>query len=302
MQSTMTDTTCPTTSPNPFGLHFDALGSSVFSGRGVIGAMTCRTGGLSAAPWDEWNLGDHVDDDPKAVAENRLLLQQRLTSHALGLTPGQRGWRDLQLGWARQVHGVAVARLAAVPEAQAPQADALLTTEPGVVCCILVADCLPILLAHRRMPLVAAAHAGWRGLCAQRGVVETTLDAMAQAAGQSRSDLVTELDVWLGPCIGPRAFEVGAEVRAAFFAGCAADAQHFSTTGRSDQYWADLPALARARLMRAGVSHIQGNDGSARWCTYSNPDRYFSHRRDASVLGRTGRMAACIWIEPGHRV
>ena len=119
---------------------------------------------------------------------------------------------------------------------------------------------------------------------------------MAGAAGQTLANLSRELDVWLGPCIGPHAFEVGPEVREAFEAGYAGDARFFEATPVGDKYWAHLPALARARLARAGVEHIKGNDGGQAWCTFSNPERYFSHRRDASVLGSTGRMAACIWL------
>jgi YfiH family protein len=157
----------------------------------------------------------------------------------------------------------------------------------------MVADCLPVLLCDTAGRWVAAAHAGWRGLAGQagRGVLETLVasDPVNQSQG-------TDILAWLGPCIGPEAFEVGPDVRAAF---CDSDAQavdFFRPSGRG-KFLADLAGLARQRLLRLGISRIFGNDGQAPWCTVTQASRFFSHRRDGRVFGQSGRMAACIWLE-----
>ena len=227
----------------------------------VRAAVTTRKGGASTGRYASLNLATHVGDDPDAVAENRRRLRA-----ALGL--------PAEPAWLAQVHGRAVAML---PGPLPANADAAVTFGKGAVCAVLVADCLPVMLAGRRGDRVGIAHAGWRGLAA--GVVEATVAALAAKPG--------ELVAWLGPCIGPRAFEVGPEVREAFVARDAAAAQAFRP-GRAGRFLADLPALARPRLAACGVSEVHGGD----LCTHEDPARFFSYRRD----GETGRMAALIWL------
>jgi YfiH family protein len=232
----------------------------------VRALMSLRDGGVSAAPYDSLNLGDHVGDDAAAVQRNRALLAGQL-----GAAPV----------FMQQVHGTAVERLPS-PHA-VPVADACMSLQPGLACTIMVADCLPVLFCDTEGRAVAAAHAGWRGLAA--GVLESTLAALRRAVPQS------QWLAWLGPCIGPSAFEVGDEVRAAFVAQSAAATDCFRahTAGK---WWADLPALARLRLAASDLQGIHGNDSSAPWCTVSDASRFFSHRRDRV----SGRMAACIWL------
>ncbi|WP_119966331.1 peptidoglycan editing factor PgeF [Simplicispira lacusdiani] len=255
----------------------------------VRALCTTRAGGASAPPFDTLNLGDHVGDDPRAVRANRA---------ALGAALG--GARPVFL---RQVHGTAVAALhAALPDGMV--ADACVAATPGLACTIMVADCLPILLTDRQGRAVAAAHAGWRGLAGQGGVgvVESVFKgfsalALAGQAPEAMDSIAHAADTlaWLGPCIGPRAFEVGAEVRAAFCAHDAAAARHFTDQG-GGKYLADLAGLARQRLAALGITSVHGNDGGPDWCTVSRPSRFFSHRRDSAALGGSGRMAACIWL------
>lgn len=256
---------------------------------GVQALFTTREGGHSLAPWDSMNLGDHVRDDPAHVAANRQVLtsviahQARCPVHTVFL---------------QQVHGCDVQNLE--HSSQDGQAfDACLTNETGVACTIMVADCLPLLLAHRSGQVVAAAHAGWRGLVGHGGcgVLEATWQAYAAKLQQPASAaLAAETQVWLGPCIGPQAFEVGEEVRAAFIAALPDAAQCFvPAPGGAGKWLAHLPKLARQRLQAMGLLNIYGNDGAAPWCTVGNASQFFSHRRDAALLGSTGRMAACIW-------
>lgn len=258
---------------------------------GVHAVFTTRSGGVSAPPFDSCNLGDHVRDEPAAVAANRARLAQ-----ALGVRPV----------FLQQVHGTEVLELKPdTPDGAV--ADACLGTQPGVACTVMVADCLPVLFAHRSGRVVAAAHAGWRGLAGTGtggapsavGVLETTLQALvralgAESDGSSAAQVAADTVVWLGPCIGPAAFEVGTEVRDAFVATLPDAAQAFQAQP-SGQLLANLPLLARQRLAAMGIRQLHGNDGSAPWCTVSDPGRFFSHRRDAARLGSTGRMAACIW-------
>jgi YfiH family protein len=231
---------------------------------GIRAAFTLRGGGVSRGSYASLNLGAHVGDDPAAVARNRALLREAL---ALPAEPV----------WLEQRHGVRVADLDREP-APAP-ADAALTRAPGRVCAILVADCMPVLLATRRGDAVAAAHAGWRGLAA--GVIEATIRALGVGGA--------ELIAWLGPAIGPARFEVGAEVRAAFLAADAGCEAAFSGNARG-RWLCDLARLARRRLAAAGVHDI--TDGAA--CTYEDAARFYSHRRAQP----SGRMAALVWIDP----
>ena len=244
---------------------------------GVKACMTDRTGGVSAAPRDTMNLGDHVGDDPRAVAENRLRLAQRTGVHPVFMD---------------QVHGTQVLCLAPDTPDGLP-ADACWTAQPGVACTVMVADCLPVLLCDARGHWVAAAHAGWRGLAGQggHGILESLWQSLQAAGAQAEHTLA-----WLGPCIGPQAFEVGPEVRDAFVQQNRLWADCF-VRAEADRFMADLPGLARLRLQGLGIHRLQGNDSQLDWCTFSQASRFFSHRRDSRVLGSTGRMAACIWLD-----
>lgn len=242
---------------------------------GVGAWMSTREGGRSLPPWDSFNLGDHVGDDPGHVLSNRQALAALLRARPVFL---------------QQVHGTAVVEL--TPDTpDGTVADACFTFAPGVACTIMVADCLPVLLWDVKGRWVAAAHAGWRGLAGQAGV--GVLESL-WAALQARGALAPTTGVWLGPCIGQQAFEVGPEVRQAFLDDQPGLAEAFRP-GQGDRWQADLSALARARLQRMGLTQVAGNDGSPAWCTVSQPALFFSHRRDAVRLGSTGRMAACIW-------
>jgi hypothetical protein len=230
----------------------------------VRAAFTLRGGGVSGAPWDSLNLGTHVGDAPDAVAENRRRVTAALALPAPPL-------------WLQQVHGARVLAIDGINTSALEPADAAVTRTPGRVLAILVADCMPVLLASLDGAVIGAAHAGWRGLAA--GVLEATIGAMGVPPAK--------LCAWLGPAIGPAHFEVGDEVRLSFIAGNAAAAAAFSANQR--QRWqCDLALLARQRLLAAGLTHI----ASAGLCTYAEPARCYSYRRD----GRTGRMAALLWL------
>ena len=265
----------------------------------VRATFTTRAGGVSAAPFDSLNLGDHVQDDPASVRTNRAILRATIGARPVFL---------------RQVHGVDVVLLDAL-SLDGTQADGCFTTQKNVACTAMVADCLPVLFTNRSGTQVAAAHAGWRGLVG--GVLEQTYQCFmplasveyaraaikkgAIAVGEDAQDAKqgndgNEVIAWLGPCIGPSAFEVGAEVREAFVAVRQQDAQHFVYQA-SGKYLANLSALARSRLAALGITQICGNDGTDDWCTVLNPSKFFSHRRDTARLGSTGRMAACVWMD-----
>ena len=227
----------------------------------VKSLQTLRSGGVSVAPWASFNLGDHVGDDPLHVAANRDALTACLPSAPC---------------WLQQVHGTLAVNAENTPKPAV--ADAAFTRQVGRVCAVMTADCLPVLFCDRTGSVVAAAHAGWRGLLG--GVLESTMAAMAVPPDQVLA--------WLGPAIGPSAFEVGDEVRAAFVAELPAAGAAFAPCGQG-KWLADLYALARLRLARAGVTAVYGGNA----CTYSDPTRYFSYRRD----GVTGRMATLIWLD-----
>jgi hypothetical protein len=227
----------------------------------VHAVVTTRRGGVSAGAYASLNLASHVGDDASAVAENRRRLRD-----ALGL--------PCEPAWLEQVHGIGVKVL---PGPAQGAADAAVTFSPGSICAVLVADCLPVILASRAGDRVGIAHAGWRGLAA--GVVEATVQALDC---EPRT-----LVAWLGPSIGPAAFEVGREVREAFLARDPGAAEAFRA-GREGRYLADLPTLARRRLAAAGVPSVHG----CVLCTHSDPARFYSYRRD----GATGRMAALAWL------
>ncbi|VVM47525.1 Polyphenol oxidase [Pseudomonas fluorescens] len=226
----------------------------------VKACVTTRAGGVSLAPFDSLNLGDHVDDSPEAVAENRRRLTDQLS---------------IRPAWLKQVHGIAVAH--ADPGVVAT-ADASWTATPGIACTAMTADCLPALFCDRAGTRVAAAHAGWRGLAA--GVLEATLDSLAVAP--------EEVLVWLGPAIGPQAFEVGPEVRETFIEQLPEAVEAFMPSQNVGKFMADIYKLARLRLAARGVTAVYGGG----FCTVSDP-RFFSYRR----AQRTGRFASLVWLE-----
>jgi polyphenol oxidase len=232
----------------------------------VVAFTTLRYGaGVSQPPFDSFNLGLRSGDDAVAVERNRRALVENF---ALPSAPR----------WLRQVHGTTVA---IEPGFDEPEADAAVTRTPGAVLAILTADCLPVVLAARERGVLAAAHAGWRGLAA--GVLEATLEAM----DASRENIVA----WLGPAAGPACYEIGREVFDAFVAHDA-DAECAFTPTRVNHWRVDLYALARIRLARAGVTDVHGGGLD----TISDT-RFFSHRRSTSdEAGRTGRMATLAWM------
>jgi YfiH family protein len=234
----------------------------------VRSVFTLRGGGVSVGPYASLNVGSHVEDAPEAVAENRRRIA---TTFDLPTQPA----------WLTQVHGAQVVRLGAQLPANLT-ADAAVTRDPGRVCVIQVADCLPVLFAARDGSVVGAAHAGWRGLAA--GVLEATVAAMGVPPGQLRA--------WIGPGIGAANFEVGAEVRESFVgaagATCAAEVEAAFVPNARGRWQCDLVALTRQRLAACGLTAIHGGW----WCTFSDAENFFSYRRD----GRSGRMAALIWL------
>jgi len=226
----------------------------------VKALQTTRQGGISQSAYASLNLGDHVRDQPQHVAHNRQLLSAYVPSEPV---------------WLNQVHGIRVIDAAAAGCIE--QADASFTTRKQVVCVTMTADCLPVLLCDQAGSAVAAIHAGWRSLC--DGVIEATVQAMPVATDQ--------LMAWLGPAIGPEAFEVGAEVRAQFIVRHGLAASAFKPHG--EKWLGDLYAIARQRLNALGITQIYGGGR----CTFNEPDIFFSFRRD----GDTGRMASLIWLE-----
>ncbi len=227
----------------------------------VKALQTTRDGGISAAPYDTLNLGLHVGDDPVRVNRNRQSLAPFMPSEPV---------------WLEQVHGAEVAN--ADLAACRVVADASVARQRGSVCAVMTADCLPVLLCDEGGTVVGAAHAGWRGLC--DGVIEATVKEMGVAPHK--------LLAWLGPAIGPDAFEVGAEVRTAFVAHDAKAAEAFVPHGHQGKYFADIYQLARQRLHALGITRVHGGAQ----CTYRQKDRFFSYRRD----GVTGRMGTFIWL------
>lgn len=235
---------------------------------GVGALMSTRVGGVSEGPFGSMNLRGGLGDNPLAVTRN-----QALFAASIGARPV----------WLDQVHGKEVVHLRAEHLGHQPTADASICTEPGIACTVQVADCLPVLFAAPGGRGVGGAHAGWRGLSA--GVLEATIDALCDAAACAPD----ELAAWLGPCIGPRRFEVGADVLSAFGADPSQAAQPFFVPHADGKWMADLAGLARARLARAGLTRISGGQ----WCTVEDASRFFSFRRDRV----TGRMAAAVWLD-----
>ena len=234
----------------------------------VKALQTTRNGGISVAPYNSLNLGEHVKDNPLHVAQNRQLLSQFLPSEPV---------------WLNQVHGVDV--IDAANTSCAPSADASYATRKNVVCVTMTADCLPILLCDQAGTAVASIHAGWRSLC--DGVIEATVKQMPVDSSQ--------LMAWLGPAIGPNAFEVGGDVRAQFMAKDAKAELAFKKHGdnqEQDKWLADIYQIATQRLNNLGITQIYGGGQDEPWCTYTDKEKFFSFRRD----GVTGRMATLIWL------
>ncbi len=229
----------------------------------VHAGCTTRQGGISDVPYDSLNLGDHVGDVLGAVTKNRALLKQhrKLPSDPV---------------WLKQVHGSHVVDAGCVQGI--PEADASFTNHSGVVCAVMTADCLSVLLCDKGGSVVAAVHAGWRGLA--DGVIEAAVLHMGVSA--------SKLMAWLGPAIGPTVFEVGEEVRERFVSADQNAVEAFKPS-RQGHWLADLSQLARQRLVELGVRDVYGGH----WCTYSDNARFYSYRRD----GVTGRMASLIWLE-----
>jgi hypothetical protein len=227
----------------------------------VRALITTRNGGVSRGPFASFNLGLRAGDDLKAVIANRAYLRRLLPQEPK---------------WLGQQHGTAVAEVDGIEGP--PPADASIARRPGTVCVIMVADCVPVLLTDKRGMLVAAAHAGWRGLA--RGIIENTVQGMGVPP--------EELLAYLGPGIGPKAFEVGADVYDTFVGQDTLAASAFAP-GRAGKWYGDIYMLARLALERAGVSRVYGGG----LCTVSDPLRFYSYRRDQI----TGRMAALIWRE-----
>lgn len=225
--------------------------------------VTTRAGGVSEGEFASMNLGLSSGDDPARVERNRAIVREQLPSDPVFMV---------------QVHGVAVADLDRIAPGERPRADAAVTAHRGRAATVLTADCMPLFLCERRGKRVAVAHAGWRGMAA--GVIEHAVTALEVPADQ--------VIAWMGPTIGPDAFEVGPEVREAFLAGDpAADAAFRAHT--EGKFMADLYQLARRRLGRAGVREVHGGG----FCTFHEPERFFSYRRRA----QSGRMGAFIWME-----
>jgi YfiH family protein len=232
---------------------------------GVKAWQTCR--GTGILPYGGFNLGQHVGDDPDAVAAHRAQLLQ--------IAPAQPVWLN-------QVHGTRVLKLP-IRDEGSTEADAVMTRVPGEVCAVMTADCLPVLFADKAGRVVGAAHAGWRGLAA--GVLEALVDDMTDSVNGHPQDLLA----WLGPAIGPAAFEVGDDVYETFVSLNSSNSLYFSS-GKAGKWLADLPAIAAAKLRAIGISSIT----SSNCCTYTDSERFYSYRRDQV----TGRMATMIWIQP----
>ncbi len=229
----------------------------------VKALQTTRMGGYSLVPYNSLNFGSHVNDTPQHVAQNRQLLSRYLPSEPV---------------WLNQVHGVNI-----VDAAQTncvPDADASFTTQKNVVCVTMTADCLPVLLCDSAGTVVSAVHAGWRGLC--DGALEASIHAVCRAVNIESNQIMA----WLGPAIGPNAFEVGSEVREQFIAKDKKSENAFKPHGT--KWLGDIYQIATQRLNNLGVTQIYGGDR----CTFTEKDQFFSFRRD----GDTGRMATLIWL------
>jgi polyphenol oxidase len=243
----------------------------------VHALQTNRDAGCSLAPYNSLNFGTHVKDNPIHVAQNRQALSQLLPSEPV---------------WLNQTHSTNIINAGVVDAANttcAPDADASFSTKKNVVCVIMTADCLPVLLCDKAGTIVVAVHAGWRGLC--DGALEASIDAACRAA----QIMPTDLMAWLGPAIGPNAFEVGAEVRAQFMAQDGQAEAAFKPHGenqKQDKWFCNIYQIATQRLNNLGITQIYGGGIDTDFCTFTQKEQFFSYRRD----GDTGRMASLIWL------
>lgn len=249
-----------------------------------VGAlMTTRLQGVSQAPFDSFNVGDNTGDQIAAVTENQRFLNAWIKK--------QNSDHEVHLAFLQQVHGAEIIDLdqaknrEQVAKGVQLQADGSLSTTPGMVCIVRVADCIPVLFSAPG--IVAAAHAGWRGLCS--GILEKMVECILQKTNCN----ISQINAWLGPCISAQAYEVGADLRDAFLKKDQSYAAAFLPLQGGAKWYADLPLIAQQILQGQGIKHIFC-DGR---CTYSHEQLFFSYRRDVPLLGDTGRMAACIWIK-----
>ena len=241
--------------------------------KNVHALQTNRHKGHSQAPFDSLNFGMHVNDNPMHVAQNRQLLSEYLPSEPV---------------WLNQTHSITV--VDAANTTCLPNADASFSTKKNVVCVVMTADCLPVLLCDKAGTIVIAVHAGWRGLC--DGAIEASIDKACRAAQIMSADLMA----WLGPAIGPNAFEVGAEVRDQFIMqdgqAEAAFKPHKNDNQEQNKWLANIYQIATQRLNNCGVSQVYGGGIESDFCTFTQKEQFFSYRRD----GVTGRMASLIWL------
>lgn len=251
---------------NPSYLMHDWIIPNWPSPLNVKAIVTTRKGGVSRnhnGAYAELNLGDHVHDDLLSVQQNRALLRKYLPNDPC---------------WLKQVHGAKPVWIGENQNQVQPEGDAALTCYKGCVCAVLVADCLPVFLCDTSGSAVGVIHAGWRGLAS--GIIENSILEMACKS--------TGIIAWLGPAIGPKHFEIGEEVRDVFLKQDSKSSSAFTVSHDGKKWFADLFKLARQRLADVGVTQVYGGNE----CTYSNPSRFYSYRRD----GKTGRMAALIWL------
>ena len=241
--------------------------------KNVHALQTNRHKGHSQAPFDSLNFGMHVNDNPMHVAQNRQLLSEHLPREPV---------------WLNQTHSITV--VDAANTTCLPNADASFSTKKNVVCVVMTADCLPVLLCDKAGTIVIAVHAGWRGLC--DGAIEASIDEACRAAQIMPADLMA----WLGPAIGPNAFEVGAEVRDQFIMqdgqAEAAFKPHKNDNQEQNKWLANIYQIATQRLNNCGVSQVYGGGIESDFCTFTQKEQFFSYRRD----GVTGRMASLIWL------
>lgn len=262
----------------------------------VYAAMSTRAfkQGVSVAPFDQFNLGDHVQDNPSHVAHNRKIWTDTVNALAIQPDDAATTTKNLHLVYLKQVHGTDLVLIDS-QTAQASVADACMTVLPNQACTIMVADCLPVIFCTADGQVLAAAHAGWRGLL--DGVLEATLQAMTDQINQLQLTPQQKIYAWLGPCIGLTAFEVGQEVFDAFCGASESNINFKSYFQKQEngKWMADLAGIARKKLEQNKNILCFGNDSSLTWCTFHSPNLFFSHRRDAAILGSTGRMAVSIF-------
>ena len=240
--------------------------------KGVKALSTTRKGGISRHPWDGFNLATHVDDNPYDVKKNRSLLKQ---SFELPNEPC----------WLEQIHSNEVVRLTTQNCQESFKADASYTTDKGVVCCVMTADCLPVLFSNKQATWVAAAHAGWKGIA--NGILKQVISIYQNDIGGSLEDL----KVWIGPAISGNVYQVGPEVKGAFVQQDSVLEKAFSAND-ANHYWLDSSYAAQLQLVENGINQQQISTED--FCTYEDSERFFSYRRDGI---KTGRMASLIWLE-----